>query len=382
MDVPSVLHMNSGVGDMSYAENSTIQQKMIANLAKAARQEAAVDSFRAAICPTKMAIADLGCSVGPNVLQMACEIIKAIAQASHQLNRRPPEMQVFLNDLPGNDFNTLFSLLPEFHKLRERKLQESEQEQVHCFISGVPGSFYGRLFVSKSLHFAYSSTSLHWLSQVPQMQLQDGSEVPLNNKGKIYLSSSSPPSVFEAHKKQFKRDFSSFLKCRGEEVVEGGHMVLTFVARRSSDPSTPCYIWTFWQKHSWTWPHWYGSFGLIEEEKVDSFNLPWYEPSMEEVKDEITIQGSFAIKKIELFEVNWDDNSQEAPQNDHNYNPGAKSAQTLAKAVRAGLESMLKSHFGEAIIEKLFERYCFLLEEYYSKYKAELTNILIVLERK
>ncbi|OAY63708.1 Salicylate carboxymethyltransferase, partial [Ananas comosus] len=321
-------------------------QKMIASFAKTARQEAAVDSFRAAICPTKMTIADLGCSVGPNVLQMASEIFEAIEQASHQLNRKPPEMQVFLNDLPGNDFNTLFSLLPEFHKLRERKLQESEQEQVHCFISGVPGSFYGRLFVSKSLHFAYSSSSLHWLSQVPQMQLQDGSEVPLNNKGNIYISHASPPSVFEAHKKQFKRDFSLFLKCRGEEVVEGSHM------------------------------------GLIEEEKVDSFNLPWYEPSMEELKDEITIQGLFSIKKIELFEVNWDDNSQEAPRNDHNYNPMAKSAQTMAKTVRAALESMLKSHFGEAVIEKLFERYCFLLEEFYSKNKSEFTNILIVLARK
>nr|CAD1842772.1 unnamed protein product [Ananas comosus var. bracteatus] len=354
---------------------------MIASFAKTARQEAAVDSFRAAICPTKMTIADLGCSVGPNVLQMASEIFEAIEQASHQLNRKPPEMQVFLNDLPGNDFNTLFSLLPEFHKLRERKLQESEQEQVHCFISGVPGSFYGRLFVSKSLHFAYSSSSLHWLSQVPQMQLQDGSEVPLNNKGNIYISHASPPSVFEAHKKQFKRDFSLFLKCRGEEVVEGSHMVLTFVARRSSDPSTPpmgCYMWELLAKALMDM----ASLGLIEEEKVDSFNLPWYEPSMEELKDEITIQGLFSIKKIELFEVNWDDNSQEAPRNDHNYNPMAKSAQTMAKTVRAALESMLKSHFGEAVIEKLFERYCFLLEEFYSKNKSEFTNILIVLARK
>nr|CAD1842774.1 unnamed protein product [Ananas comosus var. bracteatus] len=284
---------------------------MITNLTKTARQEAAVDSFRAAICPTTMTIADLGCSVGPNALLMASEIIDAIAQASHQLNRGPSEIQVFLNDLPGNDFNTLFSLFPEFHKLRERKLQESEQEQVHCFISGVPGSFYGRLFVSKSLHFAYSSSSLHWLSQVPQMRLQDGSEVPLNNKGKIYISHISPPSVFEAYKKQFKRDFSLFLKCRREEVVEGGHMVLTFVARRSSNPSTPLlgsYLWELLAKTLMDM----ASLGLIEEEKVDSFNLPWYEPSMEEVKNEITIQGLFSIKKIELFEVNLDDNSQEA----------------------------------------------------------------------
>ncbi|CAA3032622.1 SAM dependent carboxyl methyltransferase, partial [Olea europaea subsp. europaea] len=34
-----------------------------------------------------------------------------------------------------------------------------------CFISCVPGSFYGRLFPKKSLHFVHSSSSLHWLSQ-------------------------------------------------------------------------------------------------------------------------------------------------------------------------------------------------------------------------
>nr|CAD1842734.1 unnamed protein product [Ananas comosus var. bracteatus] len=280
---------------------------MIASFAKTARQEAAVDSFRAAICPTKMTIADLGCSVGPNVLQMASEIIEAIAQASHQLNRRPPEMQVFLNDLPGNDFNTLFSLLPEFYELRERKLQETDQEQVPCFISGVPGSFYGRLFVGKSLHFGCLKCNYKMEVKSPQQQ--------------------------------------------GKQVVEGGHMVLTFMARRSSDPLAPMDFdgWELLAKALRDMV----SLGLTEEEKVDSFNLPWYAPSMEEVKDEITIQGSFAIKKIELFDVNWDDNSQEAPRNDHNYNRWRKVLKQWLRRVELFLNPCSK-----AILEKQLLRSC------------------------
>ena len=52
------------------------------------------------------------------------------------------------------------------------------------------------------------------------------------------MASTSPWNVLKAYYEQFQRDFSLFLKCRAEEVVEGGRMVLTFLGRRSDDPST------------------------------------------------------------------------------------------------------------------------------------------------
>jgi len=36
--------------------------------------------------------------------------------------------------------------------------------------------------------------------------------------------------------KQFDKDFSRFLQVRSEEIVTGGHMVLTFVGRSITDP--------------------------------------------------------------------------------------------------------------------------------------------------
>lgn len=58
--------------------------------------------------------------------------------------------------------------------------------------------------------------------------------VPLN-KGNIYLSKTSPPSVYEAYFKQFERDFQYFLKLRFKELALDGTMALTFIGTESHD---------------------------------------------------------------------------------------------------------------------------------------------------
>ncbi|RHN42066.1 putative salicylate carboxymethyltransferase [Medicago truncatula] len=129
--------------------------------------------------------------------------------------------KVFLNDLPGNDFNNVFRSLDTF---KENLQAEMETEMVPCYFFGVPGSFYGRIFPNKSLHFVHSSYSLKFLSKVP-----DGVD---NNKGNIYLASTSPSSVIKAYYEQYRKDFSFFLKCRALELVEGGSLVLTFIGKK------------------------------------------------------------------------------------------------------------------------------------------------------
>lgn len=62
-------------------------------------------------------------------------------------------------------------------------------------------------------------------------------EEPLN-KGNIYISSTSPPSVYEAYFKQFERDFKYFLKSRFEELALNGMMVLTFIGRDKTNQIT------------------------------------------------------------------------------------------------------------------------------------------------
>ncbi|KZV57970.1 salicylate carboxymethyltransferase-like [Dorcoceras hygrometricum] len=120
-------------------------------------------------------------------------------------------MEVFLDDLEGNDFNNLFKLLPSFYKnLRE---SVTRNDGIRCFVSCLPGPFYCRLFPSHTLNFVYSSFSLQWLSKVP-----DGLE---NNKESIHWQWQVPA--------EYERVFTTFLASPGEEVVRGGPMVLICV---------------------------------------------------------------------------------------------------------------------------------------------------------
>lgn len=107
-------------------------------------------------------IADLGCSSGPNTFLSTENMIESIDEVYHKLGHKPPSIEVFLNDLEGNDFNNIFKLLPNFYD----KLEENGRSRGSCFIAAMPGSFYGRLFPENSVHFIHSSYSLHWLSQV------------------------------------------------------------------------------------------------------------------------------------------------------------------------------------------------------------------------
>lgn len=57
------------------------------------------------------------------------------------------------------------------------------------------------------------------------------------NKGNIYISKESPPFVVEAYKRQFQINFSSFLRSRSVETIDGGRMVVTLGVLTSVDPA-------------------------------------------------------------------------------------------------------------------------------------------------
>ncbi|XP_050206756.1 salicylate carboxymethyltransferase-like [Mercurialis annua] len=363
MEVVQVLHMNGGNGKTSYAQNSLLQQKVISK-SKAAIKEAMTDLYNNNF-PKSLAIADFGCSSGPNTLFAVSEIIEAVEKICKDLDRQSSEYNVFLNDLANNDFNTVFKyLLPDF----QTKMKEYTKGQ--CFISGTPGSFYGRLFPANTLHFAYSSCSLHWLSQVPR-----GLE---SNKGNIYINRTSPPNVFEAYCGQFQKDFSMFLESRSEEMISGGRMVLTFVGRRSTDPSSKecCYFWELLAMAL----NQLVSEGMIDEDKFNSFNIPFYAPSPYEVKCEIDKQGSFIIDKLELHEHNWNECLNEFDPSEATEDVGY----TFANCIRSGMEPLIINHFGfqEAVIDEVFNRYSSIVKDCMAKEKNEFVYLTLSITKK
>ena len=88
--------------------------------------------------PKSFAMADLGCSSGPNTVSIVRDIIGSVHEASREIMSSPPELiHVFLNDLPSNDFNTIFKILPDF---------STEFGDSTVLVGAYPGSFYRRLF--------------------------------------------------------------------------------------------------------------------------------------------------------------------------------------------------------------------------------------------
>lgn len=116
--------------------------------------------------------------------------------------------------------------------------------------------------------------------------------------------------------------------------------------------------------------------GLIEEEKVDSFNTPYYAPCAEELKMEIQNDGSFILDRLEAFEIDWDGDGGHICDTCETQCRG----QRIAKTVRAVVESMLEFHFGNDMnIDELFRKYGQMVEDYLSKNKTKYANFVVSL---
>ncbi|KAJ0605750.1 putative methyltransferase [Helianthus annuus] len=342
MTLEDILHMNSGSGDSSYANNSLftkfVMQKTAPFLKRTIKGIAKQNTF----FDHCFIFADLGCSSGMNTLLLASDVIDTIHELCLENNRQTPQFQVCLNDLFGNDFNNVFKLLPNFYKtLREDKGDKFSP----CFVSAVPGSFYGRLFPDESLHLIHSSYSVHWLSQVPE-----GVE---NNKLNIYIAKTSPPSVLQAYGKQFHTDFTKFLRLRYQEMIRGGRMVLTLRSRSSLDPASDDSS-SFWEILTISLTEMLKE-GLVQESDINSFNIPFYFPHEDELRNIIEADGSFSLDNMDVFELNWGEQDY-TNLNEHTHEPIHNQGKNTARLIRSITESLFTSHFGNDIIDVLFKK--------------------------
>ncbi|ONK70107.1 uncharacterized protein A4U43_C05F30330 [Asparagus officinalis] len=370
VEVDQILHMIEGLGETSYATNSTLQAKAI-HKAKSVVQETICEVYYTLRHTESLAIADLGCSSGPTTFMAISEIMDAIYKVCNKLSYQPPELMFFLNDLPGNDFNTVFRSLTKYKK----KVEEKGRKYASYYVVGAPGSFYGRLFPKDSLHFMHSSYSLHFLSQVPR-GLEDDFGAPIN-KGNIYIDDTSPSIVIKSYVEQFERDFSTFLKLRSKEIVCGGQIVITFLGRSNLSPlrGEMSYLWGLLAKALNS----FVSDGVVEKEKVDTFDLPFYAPAMEEVKKVVQNEGSFEFYQAQAFELNWD------PFDDRMDDFVADnflSGKNVAKTIRAVVEPMLTNHFGGEIMDALFSKYAMNVAQHLKKQKTKYVNFTLALKRK
>ncbi|XP_074558408.1 anthranilate O-methyltransferase 1-like [Curcuma longa] len=374
LKVEQALHMVGGTGDTSYASNSRLQEKAIYQMKPVLTTT--IEEMYKELLLEHMVVVDLGCSSGSNTFIVVSQVLNIIVELRHMMEmKKPLEVQFFLNDLPGNDFNYVFQSLDKFKKKVEEEIKR--ELLVPYYVVGVAGSFYGRLFPCTSVHFFHSSYCLMWLSQVPE-ELENEQGILLN-KENIYWTETSSPQVAKAYREQYKKDFSTFLRSRHAELNIGGGMMLTFLGRRKKTPEHGdlCHLWRLLAEAL----NLMVLEEIIPEEKFNAFNLPIYGPSLEEVKSIIHHEGLFDLDRVEIFESSWDpfDDSEDDSFDLSYY---TKSAKNVTDCIRAVVEPLIVHQFGDAILDDLFARYKQNVLKHLLKEKANHTILVIALKKR
>ncbi|WZY94122.1 hypothetical protein YC2023_066451 [Brassica napus] len=357
----SILSMRGGDGHNSYATNSLLQRRVL-SMSKPILVKNTKEMMTNLDFPKCIKISDLGCSSGQNTFLAMSEIVNTINELCQERNQNTPEIDCCLNDLPGNDFNTTFKFISFFNEKLTRNTP--------CFVSGVPGSFYSRLFPSKSLHFIHSNYSVNYPSKVPE-----GLE---KNKMGVYITSSSPLSEYKAYLKQFQKDFTTFLRMRSEEMVSNGRMVITLFGRNTIDDPLYrdcCHHLTLLSDSLRDLV----IEGLVSASTVNSFNMPFYDPTEEEVNEIIRNEGSFQINDLETHAFDLGHSKAESSLQSCRAKPGEKEA----NCVRAAIETMLVAHFGDAIsIDTLFAKYAHHVSQHASCMNKTSVTLVVSLGNK
>ncbi|CAH2079691.1 unnamed protein product [Thlaspi arvense] len=349
--------MTGGNGQHSYLHNSSYQKAAIDGAEEKTRQCILEKLSRQLNSDLGIVrIADFGCSSGPNTFHAVQNIIDTVKfkqlKENNEGSLMPLEFQVFFNDQPNNDFNTLFRTLPPSF-------------QREYFSVGVPGSFYGRLLPTQSIHIGHTSYTTHWLSEVPKDVCVKNSLAW--NKNYI-LCNNAIEEVTKAYKIQFIKDMRVFLEARAEEIVHGG---LMFVLGQCLADGV---------NMSETWQGIVvdtignclmdmAKSGLTSKEKVELFNLPVYFPQFSELKREIERNRCFTIETMETISHPLEDNP--------------LSNNFIISMFRAILNTIIKEHFGEGVVNELFDRLAKKLAMYPIDFKKceKHVNYFILLKR-
>ncbi|CAF1365798.1 unnamed protein product [Rotaria sp. Silwood1] len=178
----------------SYNENSDPQLAII-NL-MIPYIHSGIDELDISSSSSPMVITDFGASHGKNSIKA----MKIFLEYLKQTNKLVASPLIVHNDLPTNDWTTLFQLL-------------SEDKSYQGVANGC--SFYERCLPSNSLSLGFTASSMHWLSKTP-----------CNIRNHCFHTYAEEDER-QAYGNQSKLDFNSFIEHRSQELVPGGVLVLS-----------------------------------------------------------------------------------------------------------------------------------------------------------
>ncbi|GLJ28222.1 hypothetical protein SUGI_0554340 [Cryptomeria japonica] len=195
----NVLGMKGGDGESSYAKSSSVHLNIVQAM-KPILERAIFENMRLmSNVGGIFRVADFGCGTGKNTLVVVDTIVNAVKRSFEE--HEMPEFEVYFVDLPSNDFNSLFRMLPPHRPDYADVDNDGDNNPLagRSYIAGaVCGSHFRRLLPRKSLHFCHSSLSLHWLSRVPE-------SVQQRRSPSVYVSGYCEESVEAAYLEQFDK---------------------------------------------------------------------------------------------------------------------------------------------------------------------------------
>lgn len=179
--------------------------------------------------------------------------------------------------------------------------------------------------------------------------------------------------MVRAYSDNFKNDFEGFLAARAVELVRGGVMLLLLPATRKGVP-TANYPTGFLFSYLGQTLMDLANEGVVDKAIIDGFNLPIYVPSVGEMREMIEKNGCFTIEKMELTVPRGSDE-------------GPIDVPELIKHLRAGMQEIFALHFGDYVVEKMFdkmsEKHLHMSEFIESSYRRDNgTQLFLVLKRK
>ncbi|KAK3218526.1 hypothetical protein Dsin_012496 [Dipteronia sinensis] len=162
---------------------------------------------------------------------------------------------------------------------------------------------------------------------------------------------------------QYQQDLTAFLKSRSQKIVANGRAVLIIPGRQSAEDMT-MYVWEILAEAIASMV----SQQLIDEDKLDSFGVPYYVPSLEEIKQVVDMEGSFESEMMETIAIGGGENN----------NKENIRAKDLTNTVRCFTESMISHHFGINITDKLYYKVTHLLIQNLATQAVPMKMISIV----
>ncbi|XP_010496097.2 PREDICTED: probable S-adenosylmethionine-dependent methyltransferase At5g38780 [Camelina sativa] len=346
--------MSSGDDQHSYIYNSSYQKACIDGNEEKTRRYILekFDLLNLNSDLNTLNIADFGCSIGPNTFHAVQYIIDGV-KSTHENRLVPLEFQVFFNDQPNNDFNTLFRTQPASSK-------------GEYFSFGVPGSFHGRVLPRNSIHIGHTSYATHWLSEIPEHVCDKKS--PAWNNYYIHCNNLIE-DVTKAYKVQFTKDMRVFLEARAEEIVPEGLMIILGQCLPDGVP------------HSETWQGVVvdmigdclmdmAKLGVTTVEAIELFSIPVYFPQFSELEREIEQYRSFTLEMMEIIS--------------HPLEDIPLSNEFMTSMFRAIFYTIIKEHFGQGVVDELFDRLAKKLTKYPIDFKKckKHVNYFMLLKRK